>query len=428
MFDAEDLKELIEEIAYWFTNNVWTPAILHQSVIIGGSFIIGGIIYHFSRQPITDTVENSNLPVAVKKALRNIRRIVMPVATLGIMFLASLIAASDLIGVNVSLVHGVLKVLLAWIVIRIALQFIENSLIRNFFALSIWLIAALSIFGVLDETSAALDAIGFSIGKFRLSALAVAKSLFSIFILLYLAGLISTFAERRILRSKSLRRSSQVLVAKIVRGTLIVCALLIAVTSAGIDLSIFTIFSGALGLGLGFGLQRIASNLVSGLLLLLDRSIEPGDVIEIESSGTFGWVHHMGARCTEIITRDNKSYLIPNEDFVTQKVVNWSHGKNLIRLECPFFVDYQSDPQLVMDIAAVAAATPERVVDSPKPVCWLTAFGENGLHFSLRFWIKDAEAGVTNVKGEVLLALWDAFKQNGIKIPYPRREIVNYTP
>src|SRR5262249_14360429 len=151
--------------------------------------------------------------------------------------------------------------------------------------------------------------------------------------------------------------------------------------------------------------------------------IEPGDVIELESNGTFGWVHYMGARYTEIITRDNKSFLIPNEDFITQKVVNWSHGNSLIRLECKFGVHYDSDPHQVIALAMKAAATPARVVDNPKPVCWLIALGENALEFSLRFWIKDAESGVTNVKGEVLLALWDAFKEHGIKIPYPHREV-----
>jgi small-conductance mechanosensitive channel len=420
----DSLADLIEDIAYWFINTVWTMDVLYQAVIIAAASIIGIIIYRFSAQPITDAIDNSKLPVPVKKTLRSLKRLVMPIAILGLMFLGALIGASEFIAINVALVHGVLKLLLAWIAIRIAVEFIENSLIRNFFALTIWILAALSIFGVLDETSAALDAVGFDIGSFRLSALALIKSLLSILMLLYLAGLISTFAERNILRSPNLRRSSQVLIAKIVRITLIVFALIIGLTSAGIDLSIFTIFSGALGLGLGFGLQRIASNLVSGFLLLLDRSIEPGDVIEIESSGTFGWVHHMGARYTELITRDNKSFLIPNEDFITQKVVNWSHGKNLIRLECSFFVDYDSDPRKVTEIAAEAAALPGRVVDNPKPVCWLTAFGENGLHFSLRFWITDAEAGVTNVKGEVLLGLWDAFKKHGIKIPAPRREIV----
>lgn len=316
-----------------------------------------------------------------------------------------------------------MKLLLAWIVIRIAVQFFANTAVRNFFAITTLIIAAFSIFGVLDETMAALDSVAFSIGKFRLSALAVIKSFLSIVILLYMATFFSTFAERRVLKSKSLTRSSQVLIAKIIRITLITFALLIGVTSAGIDLSIFAVFSGAVGLGVGFGLQKVVSNLFSGLLLLLDKSITPGDVIELEDSATFGWVRHMGARYTEIITRDNKSYLIPNEDFITQRVVNWSHGDRLIRIQNTFGVHYDSDPHEVIKIAIEAATRPDRVVETPAPVCWLLEFGDSSINFTLRFWIKDAEEGVANVQGQVMLALWDAFKENDIDIPYPHREV-----
>ena len=269
-----------------------------------------------------------------------------------------------------------------------------------------------------------LDGLAFSIGDFRLSALAVIKSIIMLFALLYFAIFASTFAERKIFQVRSLTRSSQVLIAKIIRITLIVFALLIGVTSAGIDLSLFAVFGGAIGLGIGFGLQKVISNLFSGMLLLLDRSIKPGDVIEIPDIGTFGWVNNMSARYTEIVTRDNKSFLIPNEDFITQRVVNWSHGDSLIRMQIPFGVHYNSDPHKVKEIAEAAAAQAhERVVADPAPVCWMTEFGDSSLNFSLRFWIKDAEAGVTNIKGHVMMALWDAFKENGVEIPYPHREV-----
>ena len=202
---------------------------------------------------------------------------------------------------------------------------------------------------------------------------------------------------------------------------------MIGVTTAGIDLSLLAVFSGAVGLGIGFGLQKGISNLFSGMLLLIDESIKPGDIIELPaadgSTATFGWVNHMGARYTEIVTRDNKSFLVPNEDFITQKVVNWSHGNTLVRIQIKFGVHYESDPHQIKSLAEKAATTVERVVDTPSPVCWLIEFGESSLDFTLRFWIKDAEKGVTNTKGMVMMALWDAFKDNGIQIPYPHREV-----
>ena len=423
MFKAPDLIALSNKLIAWFEEYIWTIDVLYEGLIILVSFVLGSIVYRFSKPHIAEAIDNSKVPIRVKRILNNLKKLIMPSATLCIMFIAAIVGGSELVGIDVSFIQGVMKVLFAWVVIRAAVQFIANNLVRNIFAVSIWIIAALSIFGILDETTATLDAFGFSLGKFRLSALAVIKGMLSLFILLYLASFVSTFAERRVLRSKSLTRSSQVLIAKIIRITLIVFALLIGVTSAGIDLSIFTVFSGAVGLGVGFGLQKVVSNLFSGLLLLMDKSIEPGDVIELENSGTFGWVHHMGARFTEIITRDNKSYLIPNEEFITQNVVNWSHGDKQIRLDVDFGVHYESDPHEVIRVSKEAAKRPERVSDTPAPVCWITEFGDSSINFSLRFWIKDAEAGVSNVKGQVLLALWDTFKEHDIQIPYPHREV-----
>lgn len=423
MFRFPDLQKLWSNLVAWFGDNFWTIDFLYEGIIIAIAFALGAVVFRFTQKPLMEVIEQSQLPLRVKRNLFYTKRLIFPFSALIFMFLGSMIASAEAISINIAFVQTVMKVLFAWIIIRSAVQLISNTLVRNFFAVTIWVIVALSIFGILDETTATLDAFGFGIGSFRLSALAVIKGIVSLFILLYLASFASTFIERQVLRSRSLTRSSQVLIAKIIRITLIVFAILIGVTSAGIDLSIFTVFSGAVGLGVGFGLQKVVSNLFSGLLLLMDKSITPGDVIELESSGTFGWVNHMGARYTEIITRDNKSYLIPNEEFVTQNVVNWSHGNKLIRLACDFGVHYDSDPHQVIAIAKEAATRPARVVEEPLPQCWLTEFGDSSINFTLRFWIKDAEGGVANIKGEVLLALWDAFKENGIQIPYPHREV-----
>ncbi|MCK5284863.1 MAG: mechanosensitive ion channel [Alphaproteobacteria bacterium] len=423
MLETFDIDKIWNTLVTWCGEHFWSIYTLYQVLIIIASFIIGAVFYRIVKRKSSQIIDNLEIPIRVKRSLNNIQRLIFHLTTLCMMFLITQLVSLALVDMNIYLIEGIMKVLLAWIVIRIALQFVGNNMLRNFFALSIWIVAALSIFGILEQTATMLDAFGFNIGTFRLSTLAVIKGTFALFILLYLATFVSTFAERHVLRSKSLTRSSQVLIAKIVRITLITFALLIGVTSAGIDLSIFTVFSGAVGLGIGFGLQKVVSNLFSGLLLLMDKSITPGDIIELENSGTFGWVNNMGARYTEIITHDNKSYLIPNEDFITNRVINWSHGNNLIRIETTFGVHYNSDPHQVIELAAKAAAIPERVIETPKAVCWLTEFGDSSLNFSLRFWIKDAQKGITNVTGEVMLSLWDTFKEHNIEIPYPHREV-----
>ncbi len=422
-FDELDPIALLDSGLNWCAGFLTEPNTLYQGIIIAISFALGMIVYRIVQIPAQQAIDNSDLPARAKKIAKNLRKLLFPLTTLIIIFLTTRIASSELLGVNVSLINGMMKVILAWIIIRIIVQFIDNSAVRNVIATGIWAVAALSIFGMLDQAIVTLDAIGFTIGEFRLSALAVIKSVFYLVILLYFATFISSFAERRVLKVKGLTRSSQVLIAKVIRVVLIVVALLIGITSSGIDLSLFAVFGGAIGLGIGFGLQKGISNLFSGMLLLIDRSIEPGDVIELEN-GTFGWVNHMAARYTEIVTRDNKSFLIPNEEFITQRVVNWSHGNSLIRLEVVFGVHYNSNPHDVKELAEnAAAAAHDRICKSPSPICHLTEFGDSSLNFKLRFWITDAEKGVTNMRGAVMLALWDAFKENDIEIPYPHREV-----
>ncbi|MGB4106526.1 MAG: mechanosensitive ion channel domain-containing protein [Alphaproteobacteria bacterium] len=418
-----DYSEITYNITAWLNNHLLTTDTFIQLVMIVCAFVLGDVIYRLIRGRITAAIEKAEMPIRIKRTVSDLQKLLMPLLALAILFVITMLARSDMIGLQANLNDGAMKLLLAWIVIRFALEFVENSFVRNIMTVLILTIAALSVFGMLDETTAALDAIGFSFGKVRFSALALIKGAMSIFILLYLALFASTFLERRVLKSKSLTRSSQVLIIKVMRVVLIVFAILVGVTSSGIDLSIFTVFMGTVGLGVGFGLQKVVSNLFSGMLLLMDKSISPGDIIELENTGTYGWVNHMAARYTEIVTRDNKSYLIPNEDFITQRVINWSHGNRLIRLDVKFGVHSDSNPHDVARIALEAAKKPARVVETPEPTCNLAEFGESSLNFVLSFWIKDAEQGIGNIKGELLLALWDAFKANNIRIPYPHREV-----
>ena len=194
----------------------------------------------------------------------------------------------------------------------------------------------------------------------------------------------------------------------------------------GIDLTAFTVLSGAVGVGIGFGLQKVVSNFISGIIILLDESIKPGDTISL--GDTFGWIRELRARFVSVVTRDGREFLIPNEDFITTQVVNWSFTDDLVRLDVPFGVSYDSDPHEVSRLAVEAAGSVDRVVAAGKsPVCWLKNFGDSSLDFVLRFWIADPQNGLTNIRGKVMLALWDAFKEHEIGIPYPHREVIMKT-
>jgi small-conductance mechanosensitive channel len=251
--------------------------------------------------------------------------------------------------------------------------------------------------------------------------LLVIKAVLVVAILLWIALGLSRVIDTRLQNSPALSPSVRVLTGNLVRIALISVALLIGLNAVGIDLTAFAVFSGAVGVGIGFGLQKIVSNFVSGIILLLERSIKPGDVIEVGS--TFGSVTYLGARYASVRGRDGKEYLIPNENLITNQVVNWSYSSLLVRLDVPFGVAYDSDLHAVRELAVEVAKRTKRVLASPTPVCHLTAFGDSAVNLLLRFWIEDPANGVTNIKGAVLLGLWDAFNEHRIEMPFPQREV-----
>lgn len=425
MFASFDPQKLFKDGLGWLDNHILTADFAAQMALVGAAMLIGAAVRKRLLPVIEPAIHKMRLHYSTRITVENISRLIMQIVAFVILLIATRIAAEY--NTATAYAEAAMALLAAWILVRLVVQFIASSAVRNLFAITIWCVAALAILGVLDETTAALDAAGVNIGNFRLSALTVIKGLAALFLLLYGALFLSAFLERKVSGATSLTLTSRVLIGKIIRITLVTLALLIGVTAAGVDLSLLAVFSGAIGLGVGFGLQKGISNLFSGLMLLMDKSIKPGDVIELpgmEGESAFGWVKHMGARHTEIVTRDNKSYLIPNEDFITKQVVNWSHGDTLIRLDVKFCVSYHHNPHDIKALAEKAAGQADkRVCHEQDPVCHLVEFGENGLVFKLRFWIRDAEQGITNIRGAVMLALWDAFRENNITIPYPHREI-----
>ena len=309
----------------------------------------------------------------------------------------------------------------AWTFVAIAARIIRNSMIRRIFRYGLWAYITAEILGATANITELLDAAAISLGDFRLSMLIIVKGITSLFIMLILVRWSTGFVSRRLQPVEELSPSMKVLTEKFVRLGLYTLAVIIALQSIGFDLTSITVLSGAIGLGLGFGMQKVVSNLVSGIILLVDKSIKPGDVISV--GDTFGWITGLGARYVSVVTREGKEHLIPNEDLITGQVINWTFSSNLVRLDIPFGVSYDSDPHLVREIAKEAASKVKRIVNVPQPQCHIVGFGDSSIDLKLRFWIKDPSAGLTNVRGDTYLALWDALKENNIEIPFPRRDV-----
>ncbi|UES46292.1 mechanosensitive ion channel family protein [Roseibium aggregatum] len=315
-----------------------------------------------------------------------------------------------------------LSLSLAWLFVSVLSRVIRNRLVARTLSWLAWIYVALVILGFDDEAGTFLDSLALPLGEMRLSLLLILKAVLLLFATVWVAVVLGRYFDEQVQKSDELTPSIRVLIGKVAKFGLILVAGTIALSSVGIDLSAFTVFTGAVGLGLGFGLQKVISNFISGIIILLDKSIKPGDTISLE--GTFGWIRELRARFVSVVTRDGREYLIPNEDFITHRVINWSFSDELVRLDVNFGVSYDADPHEVSKLAIEAAMTVGRVEGSRRPVCWLTGFGDSSLDFVLRFWIRDPQQGLTNVRGKVLLALWDTFKENKVGIPYPHREII----
>lgn len=333
----------------------------------------------------------------------------------------ALLAIFQGVGPPSVILSAVCSLLTAWIVIFIVTSLAQNKIWARLVAFCAWTIAALNILGLLTPTLDFLESLAFRMGDTHISMLGIAKAIVVGIIVLWITFGLSRFLEAQIHKSEALTPSVQVLTAKLVRVALIAVAVMIILSNSGINITAFAVFSGAIGVGIGFGLQKIVSNLISGIILLLDRSIKPGDVIEVGQ--TYGRVNTMGARYASVITRDAMEYLIPNEDLITQQVVNWSYSSRNVRLKAPIGVSYASNIPEVIALVEKTAAMVSRVLADPPPRCLMRGFGDSAIDLELRFWIGDPESGCRNVTSEVLISIWQAFKDNNIDIPFPQRDV-----
>ncbi|WP_299947507.1 mechanosensitive ion channel domain-containing protein [uncultured Ruegeria sp.] len=323
-----------------------------------------------------------------------------------------------------SYIIGVIATLaVAWLAIALVSRLVRNRTLRQIFKWSMWIYATLIALGLTDDVAEFLDGVAITIGDLHISVLGIIKAVLLIGVLLTLARIGARTAERGLKGNADITPSMQVLLAKGIQVLLYGAVFMAAIRTLGFDLTGIALLSGAIGVGIGFGLQKVVSNLISGIIILMDRSIKPGDVISL--GDTFGWINALGARYVSVVTRDGREYLIPNEDLITNQVVNWSHSDRFVRLDLDFGTSYGDDPHLVRVTAIRAVKTVGRVLSGGKhePVCHITGFGDSSVDYVLRFWISDPNKGLTNIRGNVFLALWDAFKAEGISLPFPQREV-----
>jgi small-conductance mechanosensitive channel len=339
-------------------------------------------------------------------------------------------APTSIIDASITLAALLLLIRLVIYVIRVALG--ERAPIKgwgNTLSLVVWVALSLHVLGWFEPVVKALDSVGISAGSARISVWSVVKLLFTVSVFILVAASIARWIERRVMRMESLAVSTRIGVSKFSQFSLIGLSILLGLNAAGLDLTTLNVLTGAIGIGLGFGLQAIAANFVSGFVLLMDRSIKPGDVISFTGTmGTttegFGWVQELRGRYVVLRDRDGVETLVPNQHLITNPVINWSYTDPRVRLKLPVRVSYQDDPEEALATLLIAAAGHPRILKDPAPVSRLMAFGESGFDLELRFWIADPQEGVNNVRSDVNRAIWRLFNERGYTIPVAQREVV----
>jgi small-conductance mechanosensitive channel len=426
LFDLKTYENFLESMRTWVVENAVTLGLsgLAQIVVVGLAFLAARLAAARVQLLLERVAKGWRYEQRLRQIAAALEPLTLPIVWLTLQWLSVLIAAQARLPYQ--LIKIVVSLITAWVAIRLTTTLVRDRTWSRFIAIAAWTIAALNILDLLEPTTTLLDHIALRLGGLRISALTVIEAALSLAVLLWLATMAGRLLERRITTMPNLTPSLQVLLSKLLKIVFVGLAVVVALNSVGIDLTAFAVFTGALGVGIGFGLQKPMSNFVSGVMLLLDKSIKPGDVISVGDS--YGWVSSLGARYVAVVTRDGTEYLIPNEDLITHQVVNWSHTSSHVRLKIPIGVSYNADVRKARTLCLAAAAETPRVLKEPTPVCLLVGFGDSSVELELRIWIQDPKNGVRNVKSDVLLLVWDKFHAENIEIPFPQRDLHLKTP
>jgi small-conductance mechanosensitive channel len=422
----ELIEKLLPLIEYWFDRFTTIQGGIQLLTVIGCG-ALAAVTHKKWQLFITQLLGDLEKKNFFQFLLRASNRIAFPMSMLLYLLMTRFVI--EQFGVNVAVLDVFTPLLLSMAAITLTIYVLRTGYSpspalrawEGFISLSIWGLVALHLIGWLPDVIHALDDLAINFGESRLSLLSILELLAAIAFFVVMANWLTRLIESQARRSPHVNPSMRVMLTKISKFSLYGLAGLLALKSVGIDLTAFAVFSGAIGVGIGFGLQKIFSNFISGFILLFDRSIRPGDVISI--GNRFGWVQSLHARYVVVKDRDGVETLIPNENLITSEVINWSYSDRAIRQRVPIQISYENDPEIAMQLLIEATIDKPRVLKTPEPAARLIGFGDNGIDLELRIWINDPESGVANVVSDVNLSIWKSFKENNISIPFPQRDV-----
>lgn len=417
-----------------FFEQLTTPEVMAEVLALLMACLLAGALAHY--------IKNRLRPLSVRPNTgRWSRRLVVA----GMVLMPSLIALILILGLRMlfasfslptALIDVAMELATALVLVRIAVHVLSislgpNSWIRTWelrITLFIWAVISFQYLGWFEGIERTLDRIDLIPGKTTFSLWALLKSIVVIAGFLIATSLIARTIERRVMKLEGIAISTRIGISKFTTFALLTIGVLLGVNASGVNMAALTVLTGAIGLGLGFGLQAITSNFVSGFVLLMDKSIKPGDVISFTgttgtSTENFGWVQELRGRYIVVRDRDGVETLVPNQNLITNSVINWSYSDQRVRLRLPVMISYQDDPELALQVLVEAAANHPRILKDPGPVSRLMSFENYGMRVEVRFWIRDPMNGVNNVRSDVNREIWRLFKKHGVTIPVQQHEV-----
>lgn len=384
------------------------------SLLVGGIFsLVSQKLLHFNSTKLHSIFFQSKFPVFLFAFIAQC--ILLPIT-------------SFLLGSTSHLIQLTLFIQATLMITSLLKACFKSPYIRFFGGVTAWLFTIFQSFGLLAPSITYLQSVSFQLGSVTISLLGMLKALFSTSFLIYGATAFSNYLAKNLKQKKHLQPSMQLLISKIIKTLLIIFSVFIGLSLLGIDLSVFSIFAGAIGVGVAFSLQNIFSNYFSGFIILMDRSIKPGDVISLEDGKTSGVIHKLNARYVSVRTREGKEHLIPNQLIISNKLENWSYSDPYIRLEIFFKISFDSDLPLTEQLLVSIAKKTDRVKKDPPPYVRFCSLTDNAVELKVRVWVEDPENGTSGIKSNIIIEAWKAFKEHNIRVPYPPREIHSKHP
>ena len=405
-----------------FVEQFGTHAAWWQAGVLTIGFLTAWLVARLIRARLPVDLD----PGALKIGTGSVHRLVLPLFALITVWFGSFMLSK---WQPVPLLKIAIPLIASFVIIRLAVYLLRHVIpaspllkaSERILAYGVWVIVALYLSGILPEISGALDEIGFTVGQRKITLLLILHAVFWSACTVIVALAVSRIIEKRLIAAETLDMSMRVFSGKIVRALAVVLAILIALTLIGIDITVLSVFGGALGVGLGLGLQKIASNYVSGFVILLDRSIRPGDLVTIGERQ--GVVADIKARYTVLRGLDGTEAIIPNDTIIGNTVLNHTYSNPKISVKTSITVAYESNVQLAMSLFLAAGKSQDRVLADPEPIVLLTAMGDSGLNLEIVTWIEDADQGQAPLRSAILLEAWRLFREHGIEVPFPRRDV-----